>query len=614
MSAPSVDELAQLRRALQESAIKCSERCLYHTFKWTSELLNALPDHDNAPDESLHLYSSLPFQTDAVEQDLEHKEFNKFIQAKSFFDCREYQRCASVFLLGNVGEMDIPLSVGATQDHHSFSLFLHSGISQKSLFLALYALLMAGEKQKTEDLGQLLGPSDRGDVVNKQIIHIKQVLNTWFKGLDDDSNARTGDGFLEYMYGMILSREHLRGLAKTCLVKSVTRNPWNWGAWLELGHLIADLQELHELRPKLGQHVMVAFFYLCCRVKLNEMTASLLADLDQLQNIFPQSQLLQGQRAVTMCRKLGNYPPVLAMITYSNSDIDYEAAKSLFDQMTVSHPRSLDFIDEQSNLFFLMGARDRSAFLAQYCTAVDEYRPETCLAVRNYYSLVGRHEDAVSYFRKALALDRNYGSAWILLGHEYDHLENTHAATSCYHRAVQLDPYEYRGLFGLGECYEALKKPMHAIHYYRRAVRVNKTNMSLWAALADCQIEVNRFDAAIKTLESALEHIDPYVDGTEGSANLTSHLRYRRIEVLKSLAQLYRSDSDSDNALATETIQRCLNESSEHLKREDTEQAMKDNLKDSIIPQAEILLKKWTELPTPTRRDPRRRKRGPYLY
>lgn len=43
---------------------------------------------------------------------------------------------------------------------------------------------------------------------------------------------------------MILSRELVTDIAKAYLLKSVARNPWNWGAWLELGSLIANLQEV----------------------------------------------------------------------------------------------------------------------------------------------------------------------------------------------------------------------------------------------------------------------------------------------------------------------------------------------------------------------------------
>lgn len=58
----------------------------------------------------------------------------------------------------------------------------------------------------------------------------------------------------------------------------------------------------------------------------------------------------------------------------------------------------------------------------------DKYRPETCCIIANYYSLRGQHEKAVEYFRRALKLNRNYLSAWTLMGHEYVEMQNPHAA------------------------------------------------------------------------------------------------------------------------------------------------------------------------------------------
>jgi anaphase-promoting complex subunit 8 len=60
--------------------------------------------------------------------------------------------------------------------------------------------------------------------------------------------------------------------------------------------------------------------------------------------------------------------------------------------------------------------------------------------IGNYYSLKSEHEKAVTYFRKALKVNRNYLAAWTLLGHEYLELKNTHAAVEAYRRAVGPNP------------------------------------------------------------------------------------------------------------------------------------------------------------------------------
>lgn len=51
------------------------------------------------------------------------------------------------------------------------------------------------------------------------------------------------------------------------------------------------------------------------------------------------------------------------------------------------------------------------------------------------------HQKAVVYFQRALSLDPQYLSAWILMGHEFIELQNSNAAIQCYRQAIgkQLD-------------------------------------------------------------------------------------------------------------------------------------------------------------------------------
>src|SRR4051812_12651997 len=116
---------------------------------------------------------------DPEESHLEAKEINQYLLAKSFFDCREYDRCAAVFLPDTVlsgilsasskgsqnastpkgkGKAKAPLS-----DRTSASIPVElPRLSQKSLFLALYAKFMSGEKRKDEDSEMVMGPHDGG--------------------------------------------------------------------------------------------------------------------------------------------------------------------------------------------------------------------------------------------------------------------------------------------------------------------------------------------------------------------------------------------------------------------------------------------------------------------
>lgn len=155
---------------------------------------------------------------DPEEAQLEAREINQYLLAKSFFDCREFDRCAAVFLPDTVlagilastketpnastrkakgkGKGKEPLS----ESVNAKSTAAIPRLSQKSLFLALYAKYMSGEKRKDEDSEMVMGPRDGGNNVNKQLVTISRVLEGWFQErTGNDGQVRGGQGWLEYL-------------------------------------------------------------------------------------------------------------------------------------------------------------------------------------------------------------------------------------------------------------------------------------------------------------------------------------------------------------------------------------------------------------------------------
>lgn len=166
-----------------------------------AELLHALPDDDLDPELASFTQIFSP-QTDPVELRLEHNELPKYLMAKAFFDCHEPKRCAAVFLPTSSSQHTIPERndlLNITYSKVPTSMF--KDISQRGLFLASYALLMAGEKERTEELNQVLGPLDTGAIVNKQLAPLRHMLETWFNQAPQEApEHRPSQGWLEYMY------------------------------------------------------------------------------------------------------------------------------------------------------------------------------------------------------------------------------------------------------------------------------------------------------------------------------------------------------------------------------------------------------------------------------
>ena len=153
---------------------------------------------------------------DPNEAQLEAREINQYLFAKSLFDCREFDRCAAVFLpdtvLSGILSASSKGSLNATSPKgkgkakvtairtSSTALLNIPKLSQKSLFLALYAKFMSGEKKKDEDSEMVMGPHDGGNAINKHLVVISRCLEGWFHDRMSGTGEVVGSqGWLEYL-------------------------------------------------------------------------------------------------------------------------------------------------------------------------------------------------------------------------------------------------------------------------------------------------------------------------------------------------------------------------------------------------------------------------------
>ncbi|CAL3970215.1 hypothetical protein PZA11_006481 [Diplocarpon coronariae] len=576
-------ETSQLRAALQEAVVKCSERCLYQSAKWAAELLTSIPTIDTSESEDSQM-TEVPLEglppiavtgnLDPEEAQFEAREINQYLLAKALFDCREFDRCAAVFLPDTV--LSGILSVASTK-HPNASKPKAKGkgkapsartsaaaqmsipkLSQKSLFLALYAKFMSGEKKKDEDSEMVMGPHDGGTAVNKQLVVISRFLEGWFRerGTNENGRINGSQGWLEYLYGMVLAKDKNEDEAMRWLVQSVHLYPMNWGCWLEMTSLVGRVEDLNRISPHLPQNITSFIFHLHTSLELYQSTPTLSNSLDQLLSIFPTSPFL------LTC---------LALLAYHTKD--FVAADAHFSNLLALHPHRLDSLDHYSNILYVMNLRPKLSFLAHLCSTVDKFRPESCVVIGNYYSLLSSHEKAVQYFRRALTLDRSCLSAWTLMGHEYVELKNTHAAIESYRRAVDVNRRDYRAWYGLGQTYEVLEMHAYALWYYKRAAGLRPWDGKMWMAVGTCLQKMGRDLEGIKALKRALL-ADSYYDAGVGSS-FGSGARERGTamdpDILLQIAGMYEKIEDEAEARAY--MEMCVAQ----------EEGVADNLEASVI-------------------------------
>lgn len=433
------------------------------------------------------------------ESRLEAVEVHKYLLAKTYFDCREYDRCAAVFLPMTIPRADLagPPSrtadqkqrgktrTAAAMEHQASDDIAYAHLSQKALFLALYAKYISGEKRKAEDSEYILGPADGGATANKESVSIARILEARLQMFEDAGES--GQGWLEYLYALVQAKSKSDQTAKEWLVKSLHLFPFNWGAWQELGSLITTSDELVNISAVLPRNITSFIFHIYANQELFIANDDIFDKLKSLKNVFPTSVFLRTQKA----------------LLYYHAK-DFEKAERIFSKSLQRDPHRIDDLDTYSNILYVMVKPAKLAFLAQLASAVDKFRPETCCVVGNYYAMKSEHEKAVMYFRRALTLDRSFLSAWTLMGHEYVEMKNTQAAIECYRRAVDVNRKDYRAWYGLGQTYEVLEMHFYALHYYRRAAALSPYDPKMWTAVGSCLAKMNRPLQAIKAYKRAL--------------------------------------------------------------------------------------------------------------
>jgi anaphase-promoting complex subunit 8 len=441
---------------------------------------------------------------DPHEAALEVKEAHRYMLAKCYFDTREYNRCAAVFLPPSAPAAGL-LSSEKNKKASTFtppkarkakhaprpSTSPFPKLSQKSLFLTLYARYIAGEKRKDEESEMVLGPNDGGQTINRELSGLAHSLESYFSSQTSEHLETHSQGWLEYLYGIVLSRSKNEISAREWLIRAVHRNPFHWGAWEELATLLPATNDFVEerVRQSLPKNVMTMIFHVHLSIDLSTSSdsSSTFNSLHELLQIFPTSTFLST---------------ALALLNYHSKD--FEAAAQIFQQILTTHPFRLDALDHYSNILYVMADRPKLSFLAHLATATDKFRPETCCVVGNYYSLCSQHEKAVMYFRRALTLDKNFLSAWTLMGHEYVEMKNTHGAIESYRRAVDLNRKDYRAWYGLGQAYEVLDMAFYALFYYQRAAALRPYDPAMWQAVGSCYAKMGRVEQSIKALKRAL--------------------------------------------------------------------------------------------------------------
>jgi anaphase-promoting complex subunit 8 len=374
--------------------------------------------------------------------------------ARTLFELREYNKCCYILK---------PFAKPAYQS---------------SLFLYYYAKYLISEaKAEEEGLNKLDGikPTD------KELSDIEQDLKEYY-------NADKLNAINIYLYGMICKKKGSNIDAINCFIKAINLFPCLWSCWIELVQLLSSNDR--NIFDRIRKH-WISQFYLISFLLETKNEGECIKNITDIQTVFPNSVHLYD---------------TIARACYTIQEFD--SALDWFEKAILIDPYRYESMDLYSNILYIKENYGALAHLAFNMHASDKYRPETCCVIGNYFSLRGDHSKAVIYFKRAIKLDRNFLSAWTLMGHEYLEMKNAQAAIESYRSAVDIDPSDYRAWYGLGQTYEIHQMFNYASYYYANAALSKPQDSRMWSALAGCYDKTEKKCEATKCYEKSEQFRD----------------------------------------------------------------------------------------------------------
>ncbi|GMM59079.1 anaphase promoting complex subunit [Maudiozyma humilis] len=525
--------LQDVKDSLRVSAIELSRWKLLKSSKWSAEALRgiakmAVTNDANSTSNETHQTMFNDRETIRVPKEdagFTEDEFDLYILASSLFDSKELERCA--FFLADVTEPRLKflklycqyLSWDKKSVESVESILVTgkvsggAGYGESDEFMHSFnmdALTNNSDIIKRFHNGKDTGIQCMKDGHQSSVALILQELRDYMEKYEENlSNSQEGElglALLYYLKGVLLNQNGEKSQALSSFIHSLTLYSFNWTCWVELLECISRADEsvliLKHLSEQLvlskhnnrgsqqypDHNIMVKFFKIAVFQEFSGNLEEYMANLDFLLSILPNFAYLKAQNA----------------LVYYNH-MDYTNSESIFDEIIKVDPYRVDDLDTYSNILYVMQKQAKLAYLAQFVSQIDRFRPETCSIIANYYSARQEHEKSIMYFRRALILNKKSTSAWTLMGHEFVELKNSQSAIECYRRAVDINPRDFRAWYGLGQAYEVLDMHMYSLYYFQKACALKPLDRRMWQAVAFCYSKLKSTDSAIKSYQRALQ-------------------------------------------------------------------------------------------------------------
>lgn len=443
----------KLRTELWTCHILSEQRCLRKACEWAEDLLFALPEEGEEK-----LISKLEKDLNDISADLNPQ----YEHAKACFELCEYDRAAH--LIRNQLDDD------------------------KCRFLHYFSMYKAAEKKRI-------------DLLKDVSIHLPKAAVLKFNELRDSlersMDKREPDGWLLYIYGLVLNKFKLHKNAIEVLEKAINLTPINWSAWYVLTTIVDCKKQLHEL--DLPNHLFKVFFYHMMRLELDILDNEPLLTLSFKETKFFIEKYFRSSLFIkTLAAKSLGFQSCI------------DEAIEIFRQIRQEDPYRVDAMEVYSDTLFIGKMRKDLAKLAYEIERVDPFTSEANSCIANSFTARDQNTKAIVYFTRALRLNPDNLNSWALIGHEYSAMESFDKASQAYRFAISINKRDCRAWLGLGNIVEKSQKSTNekdnhepCLYYYSQVGKYRPKDHTMFLRMGGAYERMGKFEEAITCFRRA---------------------------------------------------------------------------------------------------------------
>uniref|UniRef100_A0A914Z410 Cdc23 domain-containing protein n=1 Tax=Panagrolaimus superbus TaxID=310955 RepID=A0A914Z410_9BILA len=470
----------------------CDKRCLFETALWAEECI--VYQSEDIVDTVEFIFDEKSTTTSTM---IEVK--TRFI--RNLILNKEYHR--AVFHAEKLPE---PLN-----PHHAFLLYF-------SKYMACL------EKQAQECPDKPEYALNRDDVIAPQLCRKIQLLRF--------ESEESFDCWMYYLLGLVFKMSHNEQKARDAFFEAIRLDYRCWPAWESLALIVKEKGEILTFDlPRTWQYKL---FLAKASVHLN-----ILRDAVDIYEDLVKTSL--GSVPYLICENAA----VVGALQ------EHGSAISMFQLVHKSDPYRIEQMNHYADSLFIHQESDELYVLGRFFEKSHKYTWQCCQILANYFALVKQHDRAHSLLITATRLSPRNSLLWVLLGHACVELKNPTDAVSAYRKAIAIDPDIFQPYYSMGQIYEIFGFPDFALRFYEQAHRCRPSDSRMLVAMGVGFAQLRRFKDAENAYIKAFRVGDVQGNALKKLGNLYEELKEpeKAAKVYTTFLRVYGEENHSDTQM-----------------------------------------------------------------